>query len=391
MNYKDLQNIAFLSQEILTESATKEHNALDRWPYTSPYLQESTEVYDEEYRKLPVGKMMWKAVNRTEREADARVDRENAVNDPYGHLSFDRAAEEQEKAEKNKERNYKMIRVADTHSKKEAKAKSKLKTEQVDLYDIILSHLLDEGYADTVENAESIMVNMSEDWRESICEEYDIYEERAPGVKPYGGGKEVGDKMRAGYGIKITPKPLSGKKGDASGYGAPEKFKKPDDNIENPGTTVPAPKKGGYGRISPVIPYGIGANATPTRSNVSTITRQNLNTATSRMLPPEDKKKLSREIIRKPKNEEYDLYDVILSHLLDEGYVETVENAEAIMVNMSEDWRESIMEENVSKKQQKKDAKTREKWYGEKSIERGTDRFSQLQKKAIESGKTKLF
>jgi len=37
-------------------------------------------------------------------------------------------------------------------------------------YDIILSHLLDEGYADTVENAESIMVNMSEDWRESICE-----------------------------------------------------------------------------------------------------------------------------------------------------------------------------------------------------------------------------
>ena len=41
-----------------------------------------------------------------------------------------------------------------------------------DLYDIILSHLLDEGYADTVENAESIMVNMSEDWRQSICEGY---------------------------------------------------------------------------------------------------------------------------------------------------------------------------------------------------------------------------
>jgi hypothetical protein len=40
--------------------------------------------------------------------------------------------------------------------------------EQVDLYDIILSHLLDEGYADTQEGAEVIMVNMSEDWRESI-------------------------------------------------------------------------------------------------------------------------------------------------------------------------------------------------------------------------------
>lgn len=43
--------------------------------------------------------------------------------------------------------------------------------EQVDIYDIILSHLLDEGYAETVEAAEVIMVNMSEDWRESIVDE----------------------------------------------------------------------------------------------------------------------------------------------------------------------------------------------------------------------------
>ena len=42
--------------------------------------------------------------------------------------------------------------------------------EQVDLYDIILSHLLDEGYAETQEQAEVIMVNMSEEWRESIVE-----------------------------------------------------------------------------------------------------------------------------------------------------------------------------------------------------------------------------
>jgi hypothetical protein len=41
-----------------------------------------------------------------------------------------------------------------------------------DLYDIILSHLLDEGYADTEDSALVIMANMSEDWRESICEDY---------------------------------------------------------------------------------------------------------------------------------------------------------------------------------------------------------------------------
>lgn len=45
------------------------------------------------------------------------------------------------------------------------------------------------------------------------------------------------------------------------------------------------------------------------------------------------------------KNEELDIYDIILSHLLDEGYAETPEAAEAIMVNMGEEWREDIVEE----------------------------------------------
>ena len=45
----------------------------------------------------------------------------------------------------------------------------------------------------------------------------------------------------------------------------------------------------------------------------------------------------------KQKEVKEDIYDIILSHLLDEGYAETPEAAEAIMVNMSEDWRESIL------------------------------------------------
>ena len=49
-------------------------------------------------------------------------------------------------------------------------SQSKLNKEQVDLYDIILSHLIDEGYAETPEAAEAIMVNMSEGWREDIME-----------------------------------------------------------------------------------------------------------------------------------------------------------------------------------------------------------------------------
>jgi hypothetical protein len=54
-----------------------------------------------------------------------------------------------------------------------AKNRAKLGVkEQADLYDIILSHLLDEGYADTQEAAEAIMVNMSEEWRDDISELY---------------------------------------------------------------------------------------------------------------------------------------------------------------------------------------------------------------------------
>jgi len=50
------------------------------------------------------------------------------------------------------------------------KKKKEQQKEQVDLYDIIFSHLLDEGYAKTPEAAKAIMVNMSEDWREDIVE-----------------------------------------------------------------------------------------------------------------------------------------------------------------------------------------------------------------------------
>ena len=55
--------------------------------------------------------------------------------------------------------------------REEHKERRGVKKEQVDLYDIILSHLIDEGYAETPEAAEVIMVNMSEGWRESIVEE----------------------------------------------------------------------------------------------------------------------------------------------------------------------------------------------------------------------------
>jgi hypothetical protein len=64
----------------------------------------------------------------------------------------------------------------------------------------------------------------------------------------------------------------------------------------------------------------------------------------------------SRSVEPASTNEETDLYDIILSHLLDEGYAETPEAAEAIMVNMSEEWRDDIMEKEDSEYEKASDA-----------------------------------
>ena len=67
--------------------------------------------------------------------------------------------------------------------------KKRTPQEQTDLYDIILSHLLDEGYAETPEAAEVIMVNMSEDWMQSIVESG---ENIGPEPKTVGGRERPG-------------------------------------------------------------------------------------------------------------------------------------------------------------------------------------------------------
>ena len=57
---------------------------------------------------------------------------------------------------------------------------------------------------------------------------------------------------------------------------------------------------------------------------------------------------------------EYDLYDTIIEYLITEGYADTNENALVIMANMSEDWRQSIVEAaaDQSDKQIEKGVKT---------------------------------
>jgi len=56
-----------------------------------------------------------------------------------------------------------------------------------------------------------------------------------------------------------------------------------------------------------------------------------------------------------------DMFDIIKGHLLDEGYADTEQAALAIMANMSEEWRQSIVEQinpNASTSKKRTDPKT---------------------------------
>jgi hypothetical protein len=60
-------------------------------------------------------------------------------------------------------------------------------------------------------------------------------------------------------------------------------------------------------------------------------------------------------------SEDFDLFDTILEHLVAEGYADTNESALAIMANMSEEWKEEILDEaaaDQSDKQIDKGVKT---------------------------------
>ena len=218
MNYRDLQNISNLSQQILVEGANEEHNVLNRWPYTSPYLQESTELDEgaagnvaaraqklanQRKGQTPERKQMYQdlAYKAGSRERDgsgsprtSRFERSKEHGpDITPMVSQSRSSQETlgggtyelgpKRLPKSKEKYRRQVatgvRAASSQEKKRLGIKE-------DIYDIILSHLLDEGYAETPEQAEVIMVNMSEDWRESICEailEYQPFKDKRKRVK----------------------------------------------------------------------------------------------------------------------------------------------------------------------------------------------------------------
>ena len=171
-----------------------------------------------------------------------------------------------------------------------------------------VTELLDEGY------------DLSDyTWDEM----YEIYnEERDPGVKEYPGGATYSLRKRVRTSNQVKP---AGKKPpeETGGYGSKvPPVNKDELNFAN--SLAPKPKE--FGRI-------LGKLA-PAKTRNREITRQ--------MGKPKPEAPIKRVI---KASYESDIYDVILEYLINEGYADTYEAAESIMVNMSEDWRESIVEE----------------------------------------------
>ena len=63
-------------------------------------------------------------------------------------------------------------------------------------------------------------------------------------------------------------------------------------------------------------------------------------------------------------NNSADLFDIVKGHLMSEGYADTEEAALAIMANMSEEWRQTILEADSVDKMRERAAKRRKQRYG---------------------------
>jgi hypothetical protein len=59
-----------------------------------------------------------------------------------------------------------------------------------------------------------------------------------------------------------------------------------------------------------------------------------------------------------PLVQSFDPFDVVMGHLLDEGYADTEEAALQIMANMSEEWRDSIVEAKIDAGKSDKEKQT---------------------------------
>lgn len=79
-----------------------------------------------------------------------------------------------------------------------------VKKEELDLFDVVLDHLISEGFCNTVDAATVVMANMSEEWRDDILDEVTgwgriRFRKGLPGRKPKKAGMGKTPQEKAAY------------------------------------------------------------------------------------------------------------------------------------------------------------------------------------------------
>ena len=161
MSSRDFRNLQEVYLNVYGQEEIMEGMTIKDFKANRRTIKRREDSADAE-RRGHVSRTNWEAVPTTYSPDEAQRRRKNMSNDERSERR--RAAEnpddeDSESYSADKTKNIKKLR--------KQKAMGELK-DSFDLYDIILSHLLDEGYADTQEAALAIMGNMSEEWRESI-------------------------------------------------------------------------------------------------------------------------------------------------------------------------------------------------------------------------------
>lgn len=165
---------------------------------------------------------------------------------------------------------------------------------------------------------------------------YFVDEAREPGVKPYKPGPSQAE-VRADAAAARKKQAASGK--DKPGYGPEEKFKDWKDR-STPASILK--RKGGE---TETVSQRMNREKPYAKRMTGQMAREYGSRAAERVTRVH-KGAGEPQAVTMPRkqNESFDIYDVVLHHLISEGYADTVDSAEVIMANMSEGWIQSIIE-----------------------------------------------
>jgi len=216
-------------------------------------------------------------------------------------------------------------------------------------YQIIIPYLIEEGYAETIEEAEEIYVNLDEASKSRLA--------NAAGKLAMGAAK-VGAKLA----WKGTKAALRAVRNYGDKYPVGSKRRSVADTLDKIRWATLSDKE----KKKRINAKHRARNTKKGHEEIMQRNRESDVATSNRAHAKRNTKKGHEEIMRNNREyqtagkssgryrnkgvgrrenvrESYDIYDIILSYLLDEGYANSVESAEVIMVNMSEEWRDSII------------------------------------------------